>query len=104
MVPPRAQSAHQQAAMLVKTVKRRLKGKELPVYKYVDFGSLVNLSSYTTVGNMMGNLMLQGLMARFIYKSLYKMHQTALHGYFGTLRRIIANWLIRTPRRRLKFH
>ena len=76
MVPPRAQSAHQQAAMLVKTIKCRLKGKELPAYKYVDFGSLVNLSSYTTVGNMMGNLlgkwsgslMLQGLLARLIYK------------------------------------
>ncbi|MBL4762408.1 MAG: NAD(P)/FAD-dependent oxidoreductase [Gammaproteobacteria bacterium] len=104
MVPPRAQSAHQQAAMLVKTIKCRLKGKPLPEYKYVDFGALINLSSYTTVANMMGVLMLQGLVARFIYKSLYKMHLTALHGYFGTLRRSLAHWLLDKPRRRLKFH
>ncbi len=113
MVPPRAQSAHQQASMLVKTMKRRLKGDpQLPEYKYVDYGSLVNLSSYTTVGNMMGNLlgkwtgsvMIEGVIARFIYKSLYKMHQVALYGYVGTLLQSIANRLIRKPRRRLKFH
>ena len=113
MVPPRAQSAHQQASMLVKTMKKRLKGDpDLPEYKYVDYGSLVNLSSYTTVGNMMGNLlgkwsgsvMIEGLMARFIYKSLYKMHLVALHGYFGTFLHALANRLTRKPRRRLKFH
>lgn len=112
MVPPRAQSAHQQASLLVKSIKRRLSGQALPEYKYVDYGSLVNLSSYTTVGNLMGNLlgrwtgsvMLEGLIARFIYKSLYKMHQIALHGYMGTILTSIGNRLIRRPRRRLKFH
>ncbi|MFK8067091.1 MAG: NAD(P)/FAD-dependent oxidoreductase [Gammaproteobacteria bacterium] len=112
IVPPRAQSAHQQASMLVKTMRRRLNGGELPEYKYVDFGSLVNLSSYTTVGNLMGNLlgkwtgsvMLEGIMARIIYKSLYKMHQVSLHGYVGTLLNSIANRITRKPRRRLKFH
>ncbi len=112
MVPPRAQSAHQQASMLVKSMKRRLSGQELPEYKYVDYGSLVNLSSYTTVGNLMGNLlgrwtgsvMLEGLLARLIYKSLYKMHQIALHGFMGTFLNAVAMRLIRKPRRRLKFH
>jgi len=94
-------------------MKRRLKGDpQLPEYKYVDYGSLVNLSSYTTVGNMMGNLlgkwtgsvMIEGVIARFIYKSLYKMHQVALYGYVGTLLQSIANRLIRKPHRRLKFH
>ncbi|HEY0268683.1 MAG TPA: NAD(P)/FAD-dependent oxidoreductase, partial [Methyloradius sp.] len=53
-VPPRAQSAHQQASMLVKTVKNRIAGKPLPEYTYRDYGSLVNLGHYTTVGNLMG--------------------------------------------------
>ena len=112
IVPPRAQSAHQQSSMLIKSMKNRLKGEELPQYKYVDYGSLVNLSSYTTVGNMMGNLlgkwtgsvMLEGLLARIIYKSLYQMHLIALHGYSGTILHAIANRLSRKPRRRLKFH
>ncbi len=112
MVPPRAQSAHQQASMLVKTMQNRLIDEVLPEYKYVDYGSLVNMSSYTTVGNLMGNLlgkwsgalMLEGLMARLIYKSLYKMHLVALHGYSGTLLHAVANRLTRKPRRRLKFH
>ncbi len=112
LVPPRAQAAHQQASMLVKSMKRRLQGHALPEYKYVDYGSLVNLSSYTTVGNLMGNLlgrwtgsvMLEGVIARFIYKSLYRMHRIALYGVVGTLLQDIANLLIRKPRRRLKFH
>ena len=112
MVPPRAQSAHQQASMLYKSMKNRLSGEVLPEYKYVDYGSLVNISSYTTVGNLMGNLlgkwtgsvMLEGLIARFIYKSLYKMHLIALHGYSGTLMHVIASRLMRKQRRRLKFH
>jgi NADH dehydrogenase len=56
-VPPRAQAAHQQASMLVKTIKNRIQNKPLPTYTYVDYGSLINLSRYSTVGNMMGNLL-----------------------------------------------
>src|SRR5690606_14017146 len=53
-VPPRAQAAHQQASLLVKSVKRRIAGKPLPEYTYRDYGSLVNLGRYSTVGNLMG--------------------------------------------------
>ena len=34
--------------------ERRLKGKALRPYQYRDFGSLVSLGEYTTVGNLMG--------------------------------------------------
>ena len=55
-VPPRAQSAHQQASLLVKTICARLKNKPLPEFRYKDYGSLVSLGKYSTVGNLMGNL------------------------------------------------
>jgi len=56
-VPPRAQAAHQQASMLIKTVKQRIAGKkDFPEFTYRDYGSLVNLGAYTTVGNLMGAL------------------------------------------------
>ncbi len=111
-VPPRAQSAHQQADLLFKSMECLLNEKTLPEYVYKDYGSLINLSHYNTVGNLMGNLfgragnslMLEGTKARLIYKSLYKMHQIALYGLMGTLLTSIGMRLIRKPRRRLKFH
>ena len=53
-IPPRAQAAHQQATHLVKQIQRRLDGKTLQPFRYRDFGSLVSLGEYSTVGNLMG--------------------------------------------------
>jgi NADH dehydrogenase len=70
-VPPRAQAAHQQASMLVRSLTGRIKGKPLPVYVYRDYGSLISLGQYSTVGNLMGNIIgnvtIGGLFARFMY-------------------------------------
>lgn len=112
-VPPRAQAAHQQASLLVKSMKNRLNGKPLPEYKYVDYGSLVNLGKYSTVGNLMGNLLgkwsgnmrIEGVLARLVYKSLYKMHLISLHGYSREILLTVANWLAnRGHKPRLKLH
>jgi NADH dehydrogenase len=84
-VPPRAQAAHQQAATLAKTIRRRLNGQDALNYTYRDYGSLVALGRYSTVGSLMGGLigsmLVSGLIARFVYLSLYKMHQAALYGW-----------------------
>ena len=84
-VPPRAQAAHQQASTLARTIRRRLKGQGPLDYTYRDYGSLVALGRYSTVGSLMGglvgNMMVSGLIARFVYLSLYKMHQAALYGW-----------------------
>ncbi|HIF50128.1 MAG TPA: NAD(P)/FAD-dependent oxidoreductase [Thiotrichaceae bacterium] len=111
-VPPRAQAANQQATMLAKTMVNRLKNKPLPTYKYVDYGSLINLSRYTTVGNMMGNLlgksagsvMIEGLLARFVYMSLYKMHQVVVLGIIRVTLTTIANFLTQRTKTRMKLH
>src|SRR5690606_18685111 len=55
-VPPRAQAAHQQASLLAKSLKLRLRGEPLPEYRYRDYGSLISLASFSAVGNLMGNL------------------------------------------------
>jgi NADH:ubiquinone reductase (H+-translocating) len=56
-VPPRAQAAHQQATLLYKTMKKRVANDtNLPEYTYHDYGSLVNLGRYSTVGSLMGAL------------------------------------------------
>ena len=98
IVPPRAQAAHQQATHLYKQINRIIHKQALKPYKYKDFGSLVSLGEYSSVGSMMGgliggSLMVEGLFAKLMYVSLYKMHQLALHGWFkvflDTLSRLI---------------
>lgn len=86
-VPP----AHQQAAHLLRQIRRRLEGKPLQDYRYKDFGSLVSLGEFSTVGNMMGglakgDLFIEGRFARLMYTSLYKMHELALHGWVKVAR------------------
>jgi NADH dehydrogenase len=109
-VPPRAQAAHQQASMLVKTVKNRVAGKtDLPEYTYLDYGSLVNLGRYTTVGNLMGSisggsLFIEGLIARLMYQSLYKMHLMALHGFWSTALQTLARLITQRTESRVKLH
>jgi NADH:ubiquinone reductase (H+-translocating) len=107
-VPPRAQAAHQQASMLVKSLTNRIKGKSLPVYVYRDYGSLISLGAYSTIGNLMGsiigNVTISGLFARFMYISLYKLHQRALHGILRVALITLANMLTRPTRPRLKLH
>jgi len=84
-VPPRAQAAHQMASHMVRQIRRRLDAKPLEPFRYRDFGSLVSLGKYSTVGNLMGfvigrSMFIEGIFARLVYRSLYKMHQAALHG------------------------
>ena len=107
-VPPRAQSAHQQASMLAKSLKIRIDGGTLPEFIYKDYGSLVSLSRFSAVGNLMGNLtgsvMLEGWLARMFYVSLYRMHQMALFGIFRTGMLMLGSRIGRGTEPRLKLH
>lgn len=108
-VPPRAQSAHQMASLVAKNILNTLKEKPLQEYKYTDYGSLVSLSNYSTVGSLMGNLTkgsmkIEGRIARIVYISLYRLHQVALHGYIRTLLITIVERINRILRPRLKLH
>jgi NADH dehydrogenase len=108
-VPPRAQAAHQQASHLVAQMRRRIAGRPLQAWHYRDFGSLVSLGEYSTVGNLMGalvggNLWVEGLFARTMYLSLYKMHQVALHGYWKTALGSASRLLTRSTEPRVKLH
>ncbi len=84
-VPPRAQAAHQQASTMYRTILHRLKGMPPLDYTYKDYGSLVAMGRYSTVGNLMGGLagtmMISGFIARFVYLTLYKVHQATLYGW-----------------------
>ena len=108
-VPPRAQAAHQQATHLFRQIRRRLEGKALEHYRYRDFGSLVSLGKFSTVGNMMGGLVrgdlfIEGWYAKLMYASLYKMHELALHGWAKVSLDTLARMLTIRTGPRVKLH
>ena len=107
-VPPRAQAAHQQASLLYTSIKKRLRGDALPQYHYRDYGSLVSLGNYSTVGSLMGSIggsvMVEGYIARMVYLALYKMHQLAIYGVHRTIFLSLANLFRRAVHPAIKLH
>ena len=108
-VPARAQAAHQQSSHLVHNFERRLAGKPLRPYVYRDFGSLISLGEYSTVGSLMGKLMggslfVEGLFARLMYISLYRMHLYALHGAAKVIFDLFGRLFARRTEPRVKLH
>jgi len=108
-VPPRAQAAHQQASHMFRQIRARLEGKPLKPWQYRDFGSLVSLGKYSTVGNLMGglvggNLWVEGYFARMMYISLYKLHQLALHGFVKVALDTLARLITRRTEPHVKLH
>jgi NADH:ubiquinone reductase (H+-translocating) len=109
LVPPRAQAAHQQASHLARELPRVIAGKPPRPWQYRDFGSLVSLGHFSTVGNLMGglaggSLMVEGNFARLMYVSLYKMHELALHGVAKVVLETLARMIVRRTEPRVKLH
>ncbi len=108
-VPPRAQAAHQMADAVFANLRRISAGDELKPFVYRDFGSLVSLSRYSTVGSLMGGLIggklaIEGRLARLVYLSLYQMHIIAIHGWLRGLALIVVGQVNHVIRPRLKLH
>jgi NADH dehydrogenase len=108
-VPPRAQAAHQMADTVFANLCRLIEGKPAKPFVYQDFGSLVSLSHYSTVGSLMGGLIggklaIEGRLARLVYVSLYQMHLIAIHGWLRGLAMIVVGHVNSVIRPRLKLH
>ncbi len=108
-VPPRAQAAHQMASLLAHSIPARMRGRPLPAFHYRDFGSLVSFGEYSAVGNLMGrliggNLWVDGLFARIMYWSLYRLHLLALHGFARVALLTLAGWINHRNEPRVKLH
>jgi NADH:ubiquinone reductase (H+-translocating) len=108
-VPATAQAAHQQSSHMARMLPRRLAGKPLKPWRYRDFGSLISLGEYSTVGTIMGallrgSLFVEGLFARFMYVMLYRMHLYALHGPAKVILDTLAKLITRRTEPRVKLH
>ena len=109
IVPPRAQAAHQQATHMWQQIQRRLASKPLKPYRYRDFGSLVSLGKFSTVGNMIGgligkSLMIEGYFAKLMYLSLYKLHELAIHGILKTTLFTLSRMITKQTNPPVKLH
>jgi NADH dehydrogenase len=108
-LPPRAQAAHQMASHIFNQIEKVIEGKPVEPFIYRDFGSLVSLGKYSTVGSLMGflvgkSMFIEGYFARMMYRSLYKMHQTALHGGAPTLWRSVGSLFSQRAEPGVKLH
>ncbi len=108
-VPPRAQSAHQMASIVGTNLINTFKSKPLKPFKYTDYGSLVHLSKYSTVGSLMGKLsnssmFIEGRLARLVYISLYNMHMFAVHGKLKGVLVLLNRKISNLVGTRLKLH
>lgn len=108
-VPARAQAAHQQAHHAASNILRQLKGQPLLPFKFQDYGSLVSLANYSSVGSLMGSLargslFVEGQLAKVMYWSLHKQHQLALSGFTRTVLITLSEMLDRVHRPRIKLH
>ncbi len=106
---PRAQVAHQQASHLVRSLAARARGEAPTPFRYKDFGSLVSLGHSSTLGNLMGfirgkGIRIEGMVASFMYWSLYRSHLMALHGFWKTALDTVTGWLRRQTDPHVKLH
>jgi len=94
---------------MLRQIRRRLDGQPLEPFVYRDFGSLVSLGDYSTVGSLMGfivgkSMFIEGYFARLMYRSLYKMHEYALHGGWRLFRTTLARGLSHGAEPEVKLH
>jgi NADH:ubiquinone reductase (H+-translocating) len=99
-----AQAAHQQAALLVRNIQRRLDGAPLLDFRFADKGTLVSIASHNTLGKLFGNRVVEGNLARFFYVSLYREHQALLYGFWRTAWLMLGSFVSRGSRPKLKLH
>ena len=108
-VPPRAQSAYQQAMYLARALPLLTTGKPVKPFVFTDQGSLVSLAEYSSVGSLMGSLnrgsfFIEGQVAKLMYWALHKQHQLALGGIKKTALITLSEMIDRTHRPRIKLH
>jgi NADH dehydrogenase len=108
-VPPRAQAAHEEAAHMMRQIKRRQRREDLQPFRYRDFGSLVSLGRHSTVGNLMGflfghGMFIEGMFARLMYRGLRIAHERALNGSLHAALALMARALSRRTGPVVKLH
>ena len=92
------------ATQLVDAMKARIQGKPQSMFKFSDKGSLVSLSHNKTVGELLGQMNVQGLIAKSMHVSLYRPHQAAIHDYTHAGLLTAKDFVTRNTAPKIKLH
>lgn len=82
----------------------RLSGRQQPMFQFSDKGSLVSLSKNKAVGELMGQVNVQGFIAKSMYVSLYRIHQATIYGYAHAGLLTAKDFVTRKISPRIKLH
>ena len=64
----------------------------------------MSLADYRTFGNVIGGLKIEGLVAKMMYRALYRMHLMAIHGPVKTALDTFGAFVTRRGKPRVKLH
>ena len=82
----------------------RLNNRSQPMFTFNDKGSLVSLSRNKAVGELLGDVSVQGYIAKTMYVSLYRLHQATIHGYTQAGLLTMKDLLTRRVRPKIKLY
>ncbi len=107
-VPARAAAANQQAKLLAKSLEGMMLGRDLLTFKYKEKGSLISVGDKGSVGDIQATknteFTFEGKIAKYLYVSLYRMHQNVLHGFWRTGMLMMRDSLARSLAPSAKLH
>lgn len=109
-VAPTAQAAHQMAIVCAENIKSQILNKQqLKPFVYHDYGTLVSLSRFQTLGSLLDQLFhkkwtISGTAAEIAYASLYRKHQLALHGPWKTAWILLSHLIEKRVKPKLKLY
>ena len=108
VVPATAQAAHQQAALLARSLARQLRGRPALGFRYRYKGTLVSLGEGSAVGDVLapsgGAVRLSGLGAKLAYTGLYEAHLAELFGVPGAAALALGGALQRSAQPKIKLY
>lgn len=106
--PATAQAAHQQAALLARSLVGAIAGKSLLSFQYRYKGTLVSLGAGRAVGDVplhgRRSLKVSGAGAKFAYDALYRSHLAIIYGWARTIGLVLAGFLRRQALPSAKLH
>ena len=109
-LPATSQVAQQQAKLLARSLMGVLDGRPPLAFQYRDRGMLVSLGKGFAVGSVVSavgpiarRFYVVGAGAKFLYISLYRMHQAGLHGWPRAILLMLRDWLRRASSPPVKF-
>ncbi|WP_127471025.1 NAD(P)/FAD-dependent oxidoreductase [Thiomicrorhabdus aquaedulcis] len=108
-IPPTAQAASQMAALCTYNLQAKLNGQPLKPFAYNDHGTLISLSRFQTLGNLLDELfkkhwMVEGKFAQWAYASLYRQHQMTLHGGWKLFWILLGSFIEKRVKPKLKLY